>query len=203
MSTLPPSLLLLLALFAGALLDFIFNGVFKIVWIVIYGPAYLAAIKVLIAKLANTPLKAFTRPLVGAFLSGALLIHILLTSHASKLVYKMAVVSTDPITLQSADWEQKLILQSDRLSEALRSGLDASPVAVVLARTTNYGCTVKLVIQNVAGIDIIDDPKSRWVWKSSPMPRQNGDEPLHSTGGPGSEDQSLPWCRYKFYRGPT
>lgn len=178
----------------GAALDFVFNGVFKIVWIVIYGPAYVVAANVLSKKLSGTKFKGHSRVAVGALLGGAAVMHLAFTGVRRQVVYSMNVASSNPIVLRSDEWPQSLVVSSDKLAKALAGMTSQRGIPVVIERVVDYGCTRSSRTTTVAGVDILNDPDSRWTWKTDPHAVV---VPL----GPGYEDDYLLWCRIKFYRG--
>lgn len=196
---LPAFLLAVACALLGALLDFVFNGVFKIVWIVIYGPAYVVAAKGLATQLSQhskTRFKPLTRVAVGGFLGGAIVLHLASTGHRRQAVYPMLLATADPITLRSEQWPQKLFVSSDKLSKTLAGPNAQQQIPVATERVTDYGCTRTFEVVSVAGVDVRSDPDARWTWKTDPRAAARA-----TPAGPGYEDQGLPWCRIKFYRG--
>lgn len=170
----------------GAGLDFALNGVFKIVWAVIYVPVYLAVAAGLYSNL--------TRDAAFSFLCGAAIIHLIFTTGTDTRIYSMKVNSTSPLQLGSEAWPQKLFLDSPTLQKKLSSRQTDEPVSVVINRTTNYGCTQSTYIKTIDGFDIRKDPETSWTWRTekyAPAP----------TDGPGTEDYKWFWCRFQFYQG--
>jgi hypothetical protein len=179
----------------GALLDFVFNGVFKIVWIVIYGPAYVVAAKVLHTQLSRLRPSWPARPAIVSLFAGALACHLLCVGHTRQVAYLMTQVSNAPMTFRAADWPQTLVVTSDKLTQVLGAGAGKDRVPVVLNAVLDYGCYQSLKISTVAGVDVQTDPDASWTW------RMENRAPMPTDIGPGSEDRSLPWCLLKFYRG--
>jgi hypothetical protein len=180
---------------SGALLDFAFNGVFKIVWFVVYGPAYCAAAKVLDTQLSRLRPSWPVRPAVVALLGGALIGHLVSVGRTRRIEYSLKLVSDSPITLRSGDWPQILVVSSEKLGQRLATLADKSAVPIVLDAVTDYGCYRSVKIATVAGVDVQTDPNASWTW------RMENRQPVPVDVGPGSEDRVLPWCLIKFYRG--
>lgn len=186
--------LLFTCAFLGVLLDFIFNGVLKIVWIWIYAPAYLTAATILVARLSKTRHKPVANEAAGLMILGALALHLLFTGAIRQSVYPMDLSLTEPVTFRSDLWPQRLIVLSDQLSKHLTGMPSTKALPVVIERIADYGCTRSSVVVSVAGVDVRVDPDARWTWKTDPLAAA-------SFEGPGFEDRGLPWCRIRFYRG--
>lgn len=191
----------------GALLDFVFNGVFKIIWFVVYAPAYVAACKFVETKLTDTHHEAHSRLAVISLLGGALITHLMFTGYHAQTTYTMKVALFNPITLHSNAWPQKLVVSSDRLSKQLAGSASGSvpevkpEIQIVISRIVDYGCTRTFTVESVAGIDVHWDPDARWTWKTDPSTTmQSSSSSSSGSTGPGNEDQQLPWCWFKFYR---
>lgn len=187
--------LILTCLLLGALLDFIFNGVLKIVWFIVYGPVYLACAEILLTKLMTSHPPRLSRLGAGALLCGAFAAHLGMTGLHRQEVYRMSPVSTDPITFRSDDWPQKLYVSSDGLAKKLLGVKTTEPVPVIVSRVVDYGCTRSFTVVSVDDVDV-RDPGSRWSWKSDPGVAT----PTHPIG-PGYEDDGLSWCKISFYPG--
>jgi hypothetical protein len=178
----------------GASLDFTFNGVFKIIWIIVYGPAYIAASKILTTQLSKTKWASNSSLAVGSFFAGALAMHLFFTGYSRHVSYHVSLTSMDPVTFHSDQWPQRLIVVSPTLSSKLVGMKSVQDVEVEIIRTVDYGCTRLFRVESIAGVDFLKDPESRWTWKTDPhfpgpIPRV----------GPGYEDEGLPWCRIHFY----
>jgi hypothetical protein len=188
--------LLAISLLLGGALDFVFNGVLKIIWLVIYGPAYAVACHLYIWLVVRTRYAAFWRESAIAFLLGALVMHLTFTGQVARDSYPMTLASSDPLTLVSQTWPQKLIVVSKKLSAQIATAAPPG-IVVVIRRINDYGCTRSSVVESVDGVDVENDPEARWTWKRG----SGADETARPRVGPGNEDQGLPWCQIKFYRG--
>jgi hypothetical protein len=181
-----PSILIVLgcAIF-GAVLDFLVNGVLKIVWAVVYIPVYIA--------IANGLHSRIKRNGIIAFFCGAAFIHLVFDGRTQTLTYKMDIIEPSPLQLGSSEWSQRLFVESPSVQKKLGADTSKAQVEVSIVRETTYGCTVSSYVKTVAGIDVKTDPASTWVWKKD----KNDPTP---TKGPGAEDAKLGWCRLKFYQ---
>jgi len=186
---------LLACAISGAVLDFLFNGVLKIVWIIVYGPAYIAACKVLTTQLERLKRPELNRLGVIALMGGALVCHLASVGRRREVTYPMVRISDDPVTLHSSDWPQVLAVSSEPLKQLLANRSKAEEVPVVLQAVMDYGCYRSIKVTTVAGVDVQSDPAASWTW------RMENRAPMPTDIGPGSEDLQLPWCRIKFYRG--
>ena len=179
----------------GVALDFLFNGVFKIIWILIYGPAYCVAGKVLAAQLAPTRWANLIPSAVVTLLCGALIGHLVLVGRARTLVYSMKLTGNSPIVLGSSDWPQTLVVSSEKLRQGLSQSSSLSSIPVSVTLVTDYGCIRTSGVDTIGGVDVRMDREATWVWKTDPHATN-----LSVIAGPGTEDSDLPWCRIKFYR---
>jgi hypothetical protein len=188
---------ILVSVFLGALLDFLINGVLKIVWMVIYIPIYLVVCNMMLDHLSAKGLSSLRRYTVVAFSVGALVVHLVLVGRAHTRVYQMLLVSDKPVTLRSRDWPEVLIVSSAKLRELLsrQTGKEQKDVPVKISSITDYGCIRSYAVNSVDEVDVEFDPQASWTLR-------NDAKTLAEITGPESEDQWLPWCRIKFYRGP-
>ena len=192
----PEKFAILAAVFVlGVAIDFLFNGVFKIVWILIYGPAYCVAGKVLASQMAPTRWANLIPSAVVTLLCGTLIGHLALVGRGRTLAYSMKLTGTSPIVLASSDWPQTLVVSSEKLGQALSQGSPASSIPVSMTLVADYGCTRTSTVDTIGGVDVRTDRQATWVWKTDPHATN-----LSVIAGPGTEDLDLPWCRIKFYR---
>jgi len=193
-----PTALLVFCFLGGALLDFVFNGVFKIIWIVVYGPAYVVAAKLLAYKLGQSRWKEHVKVAVWALLIGAGVGHLIFTGHERGKAYRMDVVSDAPVTLHAPQWSQRLLVSSPKVDKALAALPSRKDVPVTVTFVLNYGCVKHWYVETVAGVDVRGDSDASWTWRTDG--RAPADPGLAL--GPGDEeDRGLPWCKLKFYRG--
>ena len=186
-------IILLTALLGGGFIDFLIYGVCKIIWMVIYVPAYCAISVALFGFCARTQWKKHAWGIITAVLCGALLARLSMVNHHRLITYAMESSSVSPITLHSEEWPQILIVTSDKLQKDLASKTPKSNIPVLVEAITDYGCIKSFRVTSIDGVDVEQDPKASWTWKT--LDANNATKGL----GPGSEDQGYPWCRFTFY----
>jgi hypothetical protein len=176
----------------GVALDFLCNGVFKIIWFVIYFPTYFVVAVALVSRLSSTRWAPDTRKLLLGLTLGATCGHLHFTTHHHLLTYTMSIDAQDPITLRSSEWSQRLVVSSDPLAKKLAGHPRGENVPVTVDLVTNYGCIQSYRVNTIDDVDVRDDPTSTWTWK--------GGSSVPDASGPGSEDRYWPWCKIQFYR---
>jgi hypothetical protein len=178
----------------GMLVDFLFNGVLKIIWIPVYGTAYLAIAATIYNYGVSHCLQAAAKYLVLFFFAGTLLGHLIFTGITVVRTYSMEVVSASPLQLHSNDFSDNLFLASDAINQALAQN-PGKPVPVDIEVVENYGCIASFKISRVASVDVAHDPNSFWVWKQA-----GGSAPTNSaSAGMDVENQRKPWCRIHWF----
>lgn len=157
----------------GIVVDFLFNAIFKIIWIVIYGLCYIAIGTTLNAYLSKTRFAKCTRFTLIALLLGALAGHLAMTGHQVIRNYSMRRVPSPfenaPVALNTKELVETLYVTSDKLLQKMGPYSDSSsqePVPVVIRLTTEYGCIQKITVDQIAGVDIASDPAASWTWRS-------------------------------------
>ena len=183
-------------LLLGAVLDFVINGVFKVVWVIIYGPAIVVAAQVLVTRLAKTSFAKWARGAASFLILGVAVTHFLLTGYHRQIAYPMFVASSDPLIFRSTSWPQELIVLSSKLAQKISQHRDQKEVVVLTSRIVDYGCTRSFVVEAVDGVSFKGDSEVRWTWKMDPKIASSS-----QMRGAGYEDEDLPWCRIQFYRG--
>jgi hypothetical protein len=186
--------LFLLCTLLGFTVDFVFNGVLKIIWVVIYLPCYFALGATLWNWLVENRWSQWAIVGVAGFALGCLGTHFAFNDCHRIQLYHLALVGDSPVALRSKDWPETLFVTSEKLSQILRGWADKNDIPVTALIVTDYGCTKSTRMVAVAGFNIDTDPDTNWVWKDD-------DRLQKIKTGPGSEDRYLPWCRLKFYRG--
>jgi hypothetical protein len=182
----------------GLTLDYLFSGVLKVIWFLIYAPFYAAIGNALYMQLRKSSFKESSLWITSAFFIGAALGHVTFTAYTRRFNYSMSLQSLNPTTLNSSEWPQKLILISDPVTAALVKIPPKGDIPVVIEDTLDYGCVRRSKIVSVAGVDISNDAASSWTWKKDHSYAVQID-PVQLSG-PGNEDQNLPWCLLQFYR---
>jgi hypothetical protein len=105
----------------------------------------------------------------------------------------MALTGRDPLTFQSPDWSQKLVVNSAAL-EQKTAGLPLnSSVSIEIEFVTHYGCNESVAINEVDEVDVRNDKDARWTWVRNT-------QSTATLSGPDDEDLIFPWCRFRFYR---
>ncbi len=189
----PDAFIFILVALAGALTDFLFSGVFKIIWMVICIPAYVTCALTIETYILKRPhLEKYSIKVPAAFMIGALLIHFLFMENERTLSYSMFLKSNSPTTLASNDFPQVLFISGDQLTASLASFSPHAPVSVTATEILDYGCVRKFAFSTVNGIDVKTDKNINWTLRT--------EAGIDGSGlGPGSEDNWMPWCKISFY----
>jgi hypothetical protein len=175
----------------GAAVDFIFGGVLKIIWFLIYTPAYFVIAHTISTWLRTTRWAALASKSLIAIFCAALLNHLLWSGYHRDFTYEMVKGSDSPISFRSGEWPQVLFVSGPKLEAALGPRPLQDKVRVTVSAVMDYGCIRSFKLVSIG--DFILDPDASWAWKTdknATTPEQNG---------PGSEDQKRPWCKIKFY----
>jgi hypothetical protein len=187
----------------GFCVDFILNGVLKVIWFPIYATVYFG----LAVSFYNYFHKSRLRPwATGAsclFLTGTALGHLFWTGRAELRTYSMSIVSQSPFELRAPEFSDTLFVMSDKLLAKLgdQTALGSPPVPVTIEVIKDYGCIRSFKVARVAGVDVMKDPGANWVWR--PADRQTTEERAASAhvlkAGIEEENQRLLWCRIKWF----
>jgi hypothetical protein len=169
--------------------DFPSNGVLKIRALAIDIPVYLCLATTLGTQLASKEkgweLSAWL--ISACFLGGTAMGYLVFMNRERRFSYPMRIVSRSPLVLQAADWPQQLVVEGEKVKQALEN---SPAVTVATSVVTDYGCRRTSVVSTVDGIDVRNDPAASWVWRTPPgLPSP--------VSGPGFENHTLPWCRAK------
>lgn len=203
----------------GIGVDFMFNGILKVVWLAIYGPVYLGIASTLYNSLYKTSFRASAKLGAFAFLGGAAAGHCLWTGHTETRIYPMSRggMSGSTITLRSPRFSRTLVVTSELLRKTLPEGLEETrasssssgnssgngiPVAIQVVQ--DYGCIRTFKVSTVAGVDVMNDPGSLWVWRSDEATSASSPGPGAPLNGPlldgiDEENQRKPWCMIHWY----
>jgi hypothetical protein len=184
----------------GCLADFIFNGVFKIIWAAVYGPCYLVLAIFVGGGLDKTRFVEISRKAAVVFLVGSAFAHFLLSERHTILSFPMDVLNVEadqPVRLASKDWPQELVVQSPGLQTALVQGASKTAMPVTVEVTKTYGCVRSFRVSTVGGVDVKNDIKSSWTW------RTNVDSHAPEAAFPEYVDRKWFWCQIQFYRDST
>jgi hypothetical protein len=181
--------------FGGVLTDFIFNGLLKIVWIAIYGSVYLTIASGLYSYLHERFGTLFALRAGSAFLAGCLIAHLLFAGHREMRVYSMSLISDSGIILQSPELSQTLYISSDQVLKVLGKLDMKAVIPVSIQVTKDYGCIFSFKVATVAGIDVMNDSGSNWVW------RQDGSRtaPVGGFSGLNEENARRFWCTIAWF----
>src|ERR1039458_6978478 len=103
----------------GVAFDFIFVGVLKIIWILIYGITYLTIATTIDSQMRHKYHKRLSRVSALCFLLGAFLGHFSFTGWHREDVYLMKLESSDPIVLKATEFPEFLYLTSTGLKKEI------------------------------------------------------------------------------------
>jgi hypothetical protein len=188
---------LAIACFAfGVCMDFVFNGILKIVWVIIYGLSYVTIGTTLNSYLVQTRFAKHTRLAMSALLLGALAGHLMLTGHQDVRRYSMILSPSPfqnaPLAMKAKELTETLYVSSDKLQEKFtqRSSPRAQESIPVTVRvTTHYGCIQLIQVDEIDGVTINSDPAASWTWKIDRNTNVFDSVPL------GWGDENYFWCR--------
>jgi hypothetical protein len=178
----------------GILVDFLFNAIFKIIWIAIYGLCYVAIGTTINAYLTRTRVAKHTTLSMMTFLIGAAAGHLAMTGHQSIRHYSAKMVPSPyenaRIALKAPELAETLYVTSDHLEQKLLpTPISQESIPLTALVTLQYGCVQKILIDEIDGVAINSDPAASWTWKidrsTSPT------EPLSLGWG----DEKYFWCR--------
>jgi hypothetical protein len=179
----------------GIMLDFLMNGVLKVVWIAITGPTYVVAASTLATALKRSRWSAYTSRGVVGLLVGTILGHLIFQNHGEVRTYPMSRVPSSlsqAVAFRSDDFPETLFVTSPKLQRELdrRSNDSSVPVSVTIQK--DYGCIRSFRVSTVAGVDVLTDTDATWTWK---IDKNNPGKPFTGVD-PHDEDQALIWCRF-------
>jgi hypothetical protein len=187
--------ILVASFLAGVAIDFLFNGVLKIVWIAIYSATYVTVSAILYSYLHERLGDLFAAKAAAVFLMGCLASHLLFTGQHETRTYLMKLKSDPRIILQAPELSQSLFVAGDRVSTVM-SKLDSNQsVPVTIDVVKYYGCIFSFKVMTVAGVDVMNDPESSWVWKQI----DSHPEPAGGFSGLNEENARRPWCTIKWF----
>jgi len=188
-------LMLGLFILSGALTDFLFVGILKIIWIWIYGAAYLALAMTLESKLRSRELwKNHTRWPVTAFLLGCLISHLFFVNHTREEVFPMQVESREPLVLKTGEFPELLYVTSQKLQKNLTESPNKKETMMVAESVNDYYCMKSFSIKSIEGVEIKNDKSSTWTL------RFNKVGIFTNKILPSMDDSSWPWCKISFYK---
>ena len=70
------------------------------------------------------------------------------------------------------------------------------PVTVEVIK--DYGCIVSFKVATVAGVDVMNDPQSSWVWRQ-PKDQPGPEEPHGGFEGMAEENGQRFWCEIQWF----
>ena len=181
----------------GLGVDFLVIGVFKILWMSIYGAIYVG----IAATLHNyaqrsSRWRSVSWLILGFFFGGIVLAHLAFKGKVETRNYTMNRVSNSPILLESTDFQDSLLVQSDALQKEIAAHSNSQKTApVVMEAVKNYGCIETFQVVSIDGIDVATDPQAHWVWKPSTRPISV--DAVYS--GKQAENERLAWCRVQWF----
>jgi len=187
-------ILLALLLAAGFLTDFILVGIFKVIWMLIYGTAYLALAMTIDTAVYRSKYKAISKASVLAFLSGAILGHLIFVNHRRTDHYSMNLLSENPLVLKSSEFPEYLYVESPSLTETLHRQNLTQNIVMETESLTDYDCMKTFTIRRINDFNIPDDTKSTWTL------RYNKVGVFSTAILPSMNDNTWPWCKISFYR---
>jgi hypothetical protein len=187
--------ILVASFLAGVATDFLFNGVLKIVWIAIYSATYVTVAAIHYSYLNERLGNLFAAKAATLFLLGCLVSHLLFTGQHETRTYLMKLKNDPRIILQSPELSQALFVASDRVSMVM-SKLDSNEsVPVTVEVIKYYGCIFSFKVVTVAGVDVMNDPDSSWVWKQL----ESRPAPPSGFAGLAEENARRLWCTIKWF----
>lgn len=197
MSRVKPIFAIIVSALFGVGVDFLVNGVLKIIWIAIYGAVYVTIAATLYNYALSTRWRSFGLALTisAVFLLGTALGHIAFQGKTQVRVYSMNLVSTEPILLRSPDFSDGLFVTSEKLHAELAKPGSPRVIPVRILVVQSYGCVQSFKVASVAGVDVITDPQASWVWKVVPGTSVRG----KASVGMKEENQRLPWCLIQWF----
>jgi len=175
--------------FAGIVTDFIFGGVFKIVWAFIQLPAYLCLAITIETYFAHSKVKHLSRYVAIAFAGGALLGHFSFSGHQSRYDYSMELVSDNPLVLKTPAIPELLYVMSDKLTHTLAEEHLRSNIQVTAKGVSDYGCMKRFTIESVDHVGIQSDPGATWTLRLSRL------GVFQDRNMPSMDDKEWPWCK--------
>jgi hypothetical protein len=178
----------------GIFVDFLFNAIFKIIWVAIYGLCYVAIGTTINAYLARTRVAKHTTLSMLTFLIGAAAGHLTMTGHPSIRHYSAKMVPSPyenaRIALKTPELAETLYVTSDHLEQKLPpTPISQEPIPLTARVTIQYGCVQNIFIDEIDGVEINSDPAASWTWKIDRSTFST--EPLNMGWG----DEKYFWCR--------
>jgi hypothetical protein len=184
----------------GVFMDFVFNGLLKIVWLIIYGLSYVTIGTTLNSYLVETRFVKHTRLAMSTLLLGALAGHLTLAGHQDVRRFSMILSPSPfqnaPLAMKAKELAETLYVSSDKLQEKFQEklSLHSSPtpqeaVPVTVRVTTHYGCIQLIQVDEIDGVAINSDPAASWTWKIDR--NTNVSDSVHLGWG----DEYYFWCR--------
>jgi hypothetical protein len=194
-SRVPSHAIVAAAFFLGVLTDFIFNGVLKIVWIAIYGSVYLTLSGGIYTYLLTSQWKQYAVKSGIAVLLGSIVSHLLFTGQVEIRHYDMRLTSEAQLVLQAPELSQTLYVASENAVKALGKFEKNVSVPVTVQVVKDYGCILSFKVITVAGVDVMGDAQSSWVWKQV----DSRSPPPGGFSGLNEENSRRPWCTIKWF----
>lgn len=185
---------LALALF-GLLIDFLFSGVLKIIWLVVYGPVYLGLATAIHNYALGNRWRSVANFMAAAFLLGAAIGHFAFAEKPEIRVYFMSMVNDSPMEFQSTDFSDSLFVSSEPIKAKLSRNSSVQNIPVAIQVVKNYACIESFKVSSIAGVDVMHDKNAYWVWK--PV---GGTKAISANYfGKEAENQRLLWCRLRWF----
>lgn len=178
---------------AGVFLDFLFVGVLKLIWPAIYGAIYIGICAWLFHEASIRKWRPHALKMIGILMCGVVFAH-LLARRSEIRTYPMNWVG-DPgtIELQSPEFSDTLFVTSDAVQNTLSKLNVHTGIPLVIQVVKNYGCIESFKASSIAGVDVMNDPKAIWVWKSAPGATVAGQ------AGMKEENSRLFWCQIQWF----
>jgi hypothetical protein len=184
---------LALCVVSGGVVDFLVNGVLKILWIPIYGPVYISISLAIYNYILRSRRSSFALKGAISFLIGAAIGHLVLTGRKEVRVYPMNLTNDNPISLRSPSFSQSLLITSDKVRNAIGDRKSDIPVTIQIVK--DFGCIQSFKVATVAGVDVMFDTSADWVWRDEKIVSV----PSGGFSGMDEENLKLLWCRIRWF----
>jgi hypothetical protein len=162
---------------------------------VIYGSVYLTLAAGLYSYLHERFGDSFGAKAAVALLLGCLSGHLLFASHQEMRLYSMSLISDSRIILQSPELSQTLYIVGDNVLKAVGPLELKKNIPITIQVMKDYGCIFSFKVATVAGIDVMNDPGSSWVWRQEDARA----EPVGGFSGLKEENARRPWCMIQWF----
>jgi len=180
----------------GAFTDFLFGGVFRIVWFALYVTFYITCASTLYTYVDRSRAQTHARNAALLFLGAALLTHVIFLGWKETRDYPMSLLKYPPVTLQSPRIAQSLVIESAGVERLLPEKNLTQNIDVKVEVIKDYGCIRSFRVKSVAGIDVMTDRDATWTLRDDIPPAT--DKSTHYDGL-NEENARIPWCNFRWY----